>query len=148
MQRVILNWLARWFRCYWRWSARLGRCALMWWGNPLCPQIPQIHADSRPKKVKTGFPMKILICGNLRNLRMLLFLLLMLLAVPLTPHLIISCASPPPRPSKPPKNLPALLQTCGPSLQFNPPPTLRPITRGAMTATVESVGVTCEWEFQ
>lgn len=90
--------------------------------------------------------MKILICGNLRNLRMLLFLLLMLLAVPLTPHLIIGCTNP--RPSPPPKNLPALLQTCGPSLQFNPPPTLLPITRGAMTATVESVGVTCEWEFQ
>lgn len=145
MSPHILNWLKFGCRCCWQWSARLARCAPMRWGNPLCPQIPQIHADSRPKKVKTGFPMKILICGNLRNLRMLLFLLLMLLAVPLTPHLIIGCASS--HPSKPPKNLPALLATCGPRIAFNPPTTLRPMTLGAITATVESAGFTCEWEF-
>lgn len=69
--------------------------------------------------------------------------LLMLCAV----LLLNSCASPPARPKPPPKNLPALLQTCSPSITFNPPTTLRPMTLGAITATVESAGFTCEWEF-
>ena len=73
-------------------------------------------------------------------------LMLLMLAL-LTLHLLDGCASLSPRPSRPPQNLLALLQACGPSIQFNPKTTLRPMTLGAMAATVESVGVTCKWEF-
>lgn len=160
MQQHILNLLTCGCRYCWRWSARLGRCALTLSDRPLPQPLSHLwergvmkrkertHCSPRPftgeglgERANRRISRRPI---PLDRLELFTLLALMLLVV-----LLLTGCSPilSPRLNKPPQNLPALLQTCGPRIAFNPPTTLRPITLGAMTATVESVGVTCEWEF-
>lgn len=145
MQQHILNSLIFGCRCCWRWSARLARCV------PMSSDRPHPALTRSPRPFTGEGPGERAVRrisrrpNPLDRLELFTLLMLMLLVVLLLTGCFPGLS---PRLNKPPRNLPALLQTCGPSIQFNLPPTLRPITRGAMTATVESVGVTCEWEFQ